>query len=57
MRLTDLIPGAMAYEIPGHTRGLGRQILPHEILLSRTQIRLVTNLEYLRPNCRIISLQ
>jgi hypothetical protein len=56
MRLMDPIPGAIAYEIPGHTRGLGRQILPHEILLSRTQIGLTPNLEYMHPNYRIISL-
>ena len=44
-----LIPGSIAYEIPGHTRGLDRQILPHEILFSRTQIGLPPNLEYIAP--------
>ena len=47
MSLTHLIPGSTAHEIPGHTRGLGRQILPHEIRLSRTQIGLPPNLEYI----------
>ena len=29
----DLIPESIAYEIPGHTRGLDRQIILHEILV------------------------
>jgi hypothetical protein len=49
MRLTHLIPGSIAYEIPGHVRGLGRQILPHEIRLSRTQIGLPPNLGFIVP--------
>ena len=31
MSLTHLISGSIAHEIPGHTRGRNRQILPHEI--------------------------
>jgi hypothetical protein len=54
-RLTHLIPGSSAHEIPGHTRGLGRQIFLQEIELSRTQIGLPPNLEYLRLHYRISS--
>ena len=35
---------------------LGRQIIPHELLLSRPQIGLPPNLEYMHSNYRIISL-
>ena len=52
MSLTHFISGSIAPEIHEDTRDLGRQILPHEIRLSRTPIGLPPNLEYLAPNYR-----